>query len=448
MRGLSRGHKIWLTAGLLLAVLIGLNIRVANGQAMLPACSAEVGLDVVFPSPQFQQDSTLFWINQRTLFRSLDSGQTWLQVFQTTSDPFAIDIEQFQIVPHVSDPGLSVFMGVHNFSFARYPFYHSDDTGDTWQERTQACSPREWADCARFSLRAAGQTPVLFQPRWWFYYGSPLPFGIARSLDSGQSWHMVWEETNAGVVAVSPDYDNDHTVWAALIEYSPSLGDDFILSHDGGETWQAAGQGLCDVSAQFAHLQVSPGYAQDRTLLMSFYKNSLFRSTDGGLTWQAIFPRNSTPICDYSSTVLRDLNPRFAPNYPDDPTIYVATNEGLYVSYDDGHSWRRLTVSGTVFSLEVAAQAAGLTPDERPAGVAMSQVNVPTTTHRLFLPRVAAPGTPTPTRPYTLFMSAYVEGTYNAYMYRSDDGGVTWECMERPQVRRRAYLPLLHMRED
>ena len=448
MRGLSRGHKIWLTAGLLLAALIGLNVRVANAQAVLPACSAEVGLDVVFPSPQFQQDSSLFWINQRTLFRSRDSGQTWLQVFQTTSDPDANRIEQFQVVSHVSNSELSVFMGAHDASFAHYPFYHSDDTGDTWQERTQACSPREWADCPDFTLRAAGQAPVLFQPRWWFYYWSPLAFGVARSLDEGHSWHMIWEETDAVRVAVSPDYDNDQTIWTTLIGYSVALETSFIISHDGGEHWQAGGQGLCDVSMHFGDLQVSPGYARDSTLLMGFYENSLFRSKDGGLTWQAIFPRGSTPVCDFSSTTLAELNPRFAPNYPDDPTIYVATNEGLYVSYDDGHSWRRLTVSGTVFSLEVAAQAAGLAPGARPAGVAASHVNATTTTHRLFLPRISAPGTPTPTRPYTLFMSAYVEGTYNAYMYRSDDGGVTWECMERPQVRRRAWLPLLHVRED
>ena len=62
------------------------------------------------------------------------------------------------------------------------------------------------------------------------------------SDDGGMTWQMVWEETHAWNVAVSPDYDNDQTLWATLMSNSPMLGTAFILSHDGGETWQAAGQ--------------------------------------------------------------------------------------------------------------------------------------------------------------------------------------------------------------
>lgn len=68
------------------------------------------------------------------------------------------------------------------------------------------------------------------------------------------------------------------------------------------------------------------------------------------------------------------------------------------------------------------------------------------TLHYVFLPLVNAPGTPT--RPYSLFIRAYVAGTFDTYMYHSDIGGSTCECMEKPQVRRRASLPLLHVRED
>ncbi|MCB0206317.1 MAG: exo-alpha-sialidase, partial [Anaerolineae bacterium] len=262
--------------------------------------------------------------------------------------------------------------------------------------------------------------------------------------------------TNAWSVAVSSDYDNDQTIWATLLGNSQTLGNDFILSHDGGETWQTAGQGLCYTSMLNSHLQVSPGYARDHTLLISFYDNSLFQSRDGGLTWRAIFPWGSTAACDHSLTQVGGLIPRFAPDYPEDPTIYLATRDGLYASYDDGLSWRRLTVSGTVFSLEVARRASSSLMNPMTANPAAPVIlNQPmnsersatsnATLHQVFLPRVDAPGTPVPAKPYSLFMHAYVAGTYDDYMYRSDDGGATWACMEKPQVRRRAYLPLVSM---
>lgn len=448
MRLRLRVMYIGISVSLLVALLSLLNVHNVAAQTVLPACSAEILVEHVRPSPRFDQDATIFWIHRRSLLRSRDFGQTWQQVFQTTPDPDAILIQQFEMVSEGSALDLRVFMGVHDASFSHYHFYYSDDGGDTWQERTPACSASPWNDCGSFSLRAAGQAPVLFQPRLWYFGWSPLPFGISRSQDGGLTWQMVWEETDALAVAVSPNYDADQTLWAMLRGYSPTLGDDFILSHDGGETWQAAGQGLCDVAMDFADIQVSPDYARDHTLLIGLYQNSLFRSRDGGLTWHAIFPRGSTAVCDFSLTELGDLSPRFAPNYPDDPTIYVGTNQGLYVSYDDGQSWRRLTVIGNLFSLEVAGQAGPPTVDQPTRDQpALSWVSAGDASgaalHQVFLPHAAVQGASIPTRPYSLFMHAYVVGTYDAYMYRSDDGGATWQCMERPQVRRRAFLPLL-----
>ena len=436
------------SAFLLLSLLGPWGSQRTRAQTILPACQQELTRDYVFPSPRYDQDETMFWINvsESLLWRSQDNGQTWQLIFTFAPDLFLSSIEQFQMTPHNADGGITLYLGVQDLYYRQYHLFRSEQTGDVWEERTAACSAVD-LDCSWFSLRAAGQANVLFQPRWWYFDWSPLPFGIARSEDGGQSWQMIWEETNAWSVAVSSDYDNDQTIWATLLGNSQTLGNDFILSHDGGETWQTAGQGLCYTSMLNSHLQVSPGYARDHTLLISFYDNSLFQSRDGGLTWRAIFPWGSTAACDHSLTQVGGLIPHFAPNYPDDPTIYLATRDGLYASYDDGLSWRRLTVSGTVFSLEVARGASASTigsmsADETVSG-APSGADSNAALHQVFLPRVDALGTPIPTKPYSLFMHAYVAGTYNDYMYRSDDGGATWQCMEKPQVRRRAYLPLV-----
>ncbi len=35
----------------------------------------------------------------------------------------------------------------------------------------------------------------------------------------------------------------------------------------------------------------------------------------------------------------------------------------------------------------------------------------------------------------------------DSFLYKSDDGGRTWQCMERPTVRPQAYLPLVGIRQ-
>ena len=48
--------------------------------------------------------------------------------------------------------------------------------------------------------------------------------------------------------------------------------------------------------------------------------------------------------------------------------------------------------------------------------------------------------------PHRLFVRATVSGSYDRSHYCSDDGGRTWQCMTPPEVRTRAYLPLLRIR--
>lgn len=422
----------------------------AQTQATLPSCPEEAGVEYIFPSPSYDQDATLFWIDSfgNSLWRSQDGGRSWLQMFRYTSDPITVLIEQFEMVPHADDTDLTLFLGVEDWTYRNYHLYQSDDSGETWQERTPACSAGIYPDCQQFTLRAAGRNGVLFQPRLWFYGWSELPFGIVRSRDAGRTWNLVWEETDAWQVAASPAFDYDQTLFATLIGRSGTLNTSFLITNDGGDHWQAGGQGLCQQDFWYSNLEVSPGFAYDRTLLIGLYRNSLFKSQDGGQSWQAIFPTGSASICDYSLTDLATLQPLFAPDYPHDPTIYLGTNEGVYVSYDNGYHWRLLVETGTVFHIAISANnstalgASGVVESERFVRAKVTR-NESTTIHHVFMPQVIVHDGGTAIRPYSLFMRAYAQGTHDAFAYRSDDGGVTWRCIESPRVQKRAYLPVL-----
>lgn len=451
----AMNHRFKLLA-LTIATLLALNdvlaLRAfeAEAQAALPSCPEEAGVEYIFPSPRFSQDTTLFWIDSfgNTLWRSQDGGRSWLQMFRYTSDPVTVLIEQFEMVPHADDADLTLFLGVENWTHRSHHLFQSNDSGETWQERTPACSAGIYPDCPQFTLRAAGRTDVLFQPRLWFYNWSPLPFGIARSPDAGGTWDLIWEETEAWQVAVSPDYDYDQTLFATLIGRSATLNTSFLITSDGGQNWQAGGQGLCQQDFWHSDLQVSPGFPRDHTLLIGLYRNSLFKSEDSGQSWRAIFPTGQVPICDYSLTQLASLQPRFAPGYPDDPTIYLGANNGVYVSYDDGQHWLLLVESGTVFDIAISAN-----PPSTPGSASIAEAdglanataknNELTTLHYTFLPQVSVHGVGLAIKPYALFVRAYLKGTHDAYTYRSDDGGGTWRCIEPPRVQKRAYLPVL-----
>jgi photosystem II stability/assembly factor-like uncharacterized protein/DNA-binding beta-propeller fold protein YncE len=107
-------------------------------------------------------------------------------------------------------------------------------------------------------------------------------------------------------------------------------------SADGGQSWQLLGQGL--PGRGLSEVAVSPNYKQDRTLLAGLagygVSGGLYRSTDGGDTWRPT-TRGLTDL-DISLIV-------FSPSFAVDRTIFLtAQDKGLFRSTDGGDSWTGL----------------------------------------------------------------------------------------------------------
>lgn len=443
-------HVRWMWsvgAGFVLLVCLLALVSAGSAEAQprpptLPACPETSSVYRLFPSPFFDADQTLFWM-YRDLFRtgvlrSTDNGRTWFEVLsssQTLSNPW---ITQFEIAPMRQETNLAIYVVINVTWFPpTFHFLWSEDSGTTWQEGSSPCAE---ADCYNYSLRTASHPGVLFQPRTWYSsVGTGLPEGVARTEDHGVTWEQVWAETPVGAVAISPNFNQDETLFGVLPYGVQTSNTNFIISHDAGETWHPAGGGLCP-AYWLAQLSISPGFARDRTLLLSSDRSSLFMSEDAGLTWRAIFPPGG-PFCNFD-TGYELIDAVFSPDYPDDPTIYAATYQGFYASYDAGESWT-LLVGNSSSNLSVRrAPRAGLSPIERTNhGDVRSTVDG----HRVFLPLAIVQGSGPPYKRHTLFMRARSGGNYDFKHFRSDDGGRTWQCMTPPEVRTRAYLPLLRI---
>ncbi len=413
------------------------------GPPVLPVCPRTDPFDLVFPSPFFDEDQTMFWV-YRDLFRagvlrSTDNGRTWFEVLSHSEDRRNPWITQFDIASLRQEADLAIYVVINVTWFPpTFHFLWSEDSGSRWQEGSSPCAE---ADCYNYSLRTARRSGVLFQPRTWYSsVGTGLPEGVARSVDHGATWQQVWAQTAVAQVAISPNFDQDETL-VGVLSYSGITNSNIIISQDVGETWRLGGDGLCPAYWR-PQLTISPGFARDRTLLLVSNTSSLFMSEDGGLTWRAIFPPGG-PLCN-TDTGYSLGYVAFSPDYPDDPTIYATTIHGLYASYDAGRSWILLVSNYQPSNLIVRrAPDAGRSPRER---TTYGDVRPTEDGHRVFLPLAAVQGSGPPYKPHTLFMQATIPGSYDRSHYRSDDGGRTWQCMTPPEVRTRAYLPLLRIR--
>mgnify|MGYP001203985869 FL=1 len=435
-------------AGLALLVCLLALAGAGAGEAQqeplsLPVCQPTSSSYRLFASPFFDEDQTLFWvyrdIRRTGVLRSTDNGRTWFEVLSYSAQPGNPRIIQFDIAPMRGDSGLALYAVVMEVVWDpdAFHFFASENSGSTWQEGSSPCAGY---DCYDYSLRTASRPGVLFQPRTWYTsVAGVLPEGVARSVDHGATWQQVWAQTPVAQVAISPNFDQDETL-VGVLPYSGITNSNIIISHDAGETWRLGGDGLCP-AYWTPHLTISPGFARDRTLLLSSDLSSLFMSEDAGLTWRAIFPPGGA-LCN-TNTGYSLVYVAFSPDYPDDPTIYATTIHGLYASYDAGRSWILLVSNYSPSNLIVRrAPHTGHSPPERSTH---GDVRLTEDGHRVFLPLAAVQGSGPPYKPHTLFMRATIPGSNDRTHYRSDDGGRTWQCMTPPAVRTRAYLPLLRI---
>lgn len=135
---------------------------------------------------------------------------------------------------------------------------------------------------------------------------------VYSSDDGGQTWALSFSiYRGMRSLAVSPAFATDRTVFAAD---GRSL---VFRSSDGGETWEELSQiapvgGASDADV---YLSISPAYPADLTLWAVIEGGLAYRSTDGGLTWEQFDP-------GFELGQGARLVPN--PDYPDDPTLEVA----------------------------------------------------------------------------------------------------------------------------
>jgi len=161
------------------------------------------------------------------------------------------------------------------------PLYVSDDEGVTWS-RSRGGLPD---GCENFSALAVSPDYVLDRT----LLAGVIGLGLFRSTDGGQ----LWEPSSAGLLSMnieqillSPGFARDGTAFAR--EASAGGRREVYRSSDGGHSWQAL-----DINLDL--VAMSPEFDQDHTLMGVVYsyvdhvqRSELHISRDGGDRWERV----------------------------------------------------------------------------------------------------------------------------------------------------------------
>jgi photosystem II stability/assembly factor-like uncharacterized protein len=279
-------------------------------------------------------------VNNGGIWKTTDYGRVWKPIFDdqptgsigalalAPSDPNIIYAGSGE---GLQRPDLSVGDGM----------YKSADGGRTWRH---------------LGLRDGQQIPaILVDPRdpnrvfvavLGHPYGPNEERGIFRTLDGGQTWKKVlYKDENTGGMDLAFDHTNPRTVYAVLwaARQGPwengawqGPGSGLFKSTDGGDTWQPLTKGLPTIQEGLGRIGIGVAPSDPRRIyaLVDARAGGLFRSDDAGETWQRMNSENRLwgRGSDFACV-------RVDPKNPD--KVYVA-NIGSFRSTDGGRSFTAL----------------------------------------------------------------------------------------------------------
>ena len=234
-------------------------------------------------------------------------------------------------------------------------------------------------------------------------YAGTAGGGVWKSTNGGATFNPIFDDYCQSIGAVAVDPSNpDNVVWVGTGEVwtrnSVSIGDGLYRTTDGGSTWQHMG---FEKSERIAGIQVNPKNPNEVyvAVLGPLWNDSdergLYKTTDGGKTWNKILYVNQTTGC--SDLALDPKNPEivYASFWEVRRTPWSfksgGYNSALYKSTDGGKTFKKIHNGFPTGQLGRMAIAVA------------------------------------PSNPNILYTVVEAEDDKRKGLYRSDDGGENWK---------------------
>lgn len=236
-----------------------------------------------------------------------------------------------------------------------------------------------------------------------WYLGSASG-GVWKTTNAGASWTSVFDEQptlNIGSIAIQQS--NPAVVWVGTGEGNPrnslNIGDGIFKSLDAGKTWKRMGLERTHNIHRIIIDPNNPNVVYAAAIGNPYAEHperGVYKTTDGGETWNLILHTNDTSGC--AELVMDPSNPNklIANMWQHRRTPWSfrsgGPGSGLFITIDKGKNWKKLGKD-----------------DGLPAGE-LGRIGL------AFAPSISS-------RVY-----AMVEATKNG-LYKSDDGGSKWELV-------------------
>jgi photosystem II stability/assembly factor-like uncharacterized protein len=367
---MKRHHYVYL---LLIYALLILNLTACQAEEIIPPQwrweRAEAGLprQAIFLAVAADPlDPTHLWGGYYAsggLATSHDGGQTWT----TGAEGLAADNPVFDLLPRLTSVGNET--EVQLWAATRDGLLLSTDAGTSWQPVTTGLPPvtafalaidaegrlyvgldeggvyaqthdgTGWEPLtdAGSPLASVGAISLAVSPDGQYLFTGTSGQGVFASQDGGQTWVNTYPGRYATNIAVNPTNPNqavaslreqtvEDDVLARLLE-DLSTRDRLVRTLDAGQSWHT-------LSLVWAQDEVtSLLWRADGTLGAGISKGQLFRSLDGGDTWQQ--GGAGLPVGGVLDLAVAGL--------ANDPIkLLAATWTGLYASDDGGQNWTNL----------------------------------------------------------------------------------------------------------
>ncbi|MFD2099332.1 WD40/YVTN/BNR-like repeat-containing protein [Flagellimonas iocasae] len=243
--------------------------------------------------------------------------------------------------------------------------------------------------------------------------------GVFKSTNAGITWTPIFDDYGAGSIgAVAFFQPNPDIIWVGTGESanrnSSAYGDGIYKSTDGGKTFQNMGLETTHQIAEIATHPTNPDIAYVAAVghLWGYSgERGLFKTTDGGKTWEKLTNGLPTAVSSGCTEIIM---------HPENPDVLFAgfyerlrqpasfksggPNGGLFKSEDGGKSWRKITnglAEGESGMIDVSIHLKN--PDIMVMAYEADE-NIP-------------------------------EGKPGSGVYRSDDGGESWKFLLKHAVR-------------
>jgi photosystem II stability/assembly factor-like uncharacterized protein len=270
------------------------------------------------------------------VWKSNNSGRTWAPIFD--SQPIA-SIGAIAVAP--SNPNI-VYVGTgetdvrSQISYGN-GMYKSIDAGKTWTH----IGLDDTRQIGRVLIDPKNPD-IVFVAALGHVYGPNPERGVFRSRDGGATWQkMLFKNDNVGAADLAFDPQNSQIIYASLWNtrrppwsiYPPSYGPGggLFKSTDGGSTWQPLTQGLPTEKLGRIGIAVAPTNRNRVYAIVDAKAGGLYASNDAGATWSLISGDNRLWGRGwYFCKVVVD---------PKNADIVYVSNTALYRSTDAGKSW-------------------------------------------------------------------------------------------------------------